>query len=298
MTLQSSYRRSGLSLIESIVVIAILGVLSLLAAASIHRVRDAAVRMECRNNLRQIGLGLQQHHNVMGQLPAGVTSPDTPEMLPYLGWSARLLPYIERSDLWSKVHPAYRANKDFRADPPHPFSTAIRLYGCRSDSRTLETHYLGNMAIGLTMYLGNAGTNLWTADGVLFLDSRISFSQITDGAAQTLLVGERPPSPEGLFGWWYGGKGQNEDGNGDLVLGMRERRVWMLGGYLNCPRGPYSFGPGRPSDPCDTFHFWSRHAGGSHFLMCDGSVHFLHYSADPILAALATRAGNEPAELP
>jgi prepilin-type processing-associated H-X9-DG protein len=65
-----------------------------------------------------------------------------------------------------------------------------------------------------------------------------------------------------------------------------------------CPYGPYSFGPGQGKNPCDTFHFWSHHPGGAQFLMADGSVHFLPYSAAPIMPALATRASGESIDLP
>jgi prepilin-type processing-associated H-X9-DG protein len=62
--------------------------------------------------------------------------------------------------------------------------------------------------------------------------------------------------------------------------------------------GTCKFAPGSFSNPCDMFHFWSPHAGGAHFLFADGSVHFLNYSAAPLLPALASRAGGEPASPP
>jgi hypothetical protein len=65
-----------------------------------------------------------------------------------------------------------------------------------------------------------------------------------------------------------------------------------------CPYGPYSFGPSQNKNPCDTLHFWSHHPGGAQFFLVDGSVHFLPYSAAPIMPALASRAGGESVDLP
>lgn len=78
-----------------------------------------------------------------------------------------------------------------------------------------------------------------------------------------------------------------------MLLGVREKNIG--GPYVpaSCPPGPYHFQPGRLDQPCDLFHFWSLHAGGANFLFADGSVHFLAYSADDILPALATRSGGE-----
>ncbi|HEV2947513.1 MAG TPA: H-X9-DG-CTERM domain-containing protein [Gemmataceae bacterium] len=65
-----------------------------------------------------------------------------------------------------------------------------------------------------------------------------------------------------------------------------------------CPPGPYEFGPGKVDNQCDVFHYWSLHRGGANFLMVDGSVHFIHYSAAPLMPALATRSGREVVSLP
>jgi prepilin-type processing-associated H-X9-DG protein len=112
------------------------------------------------------------------------------------------------------------------------------------------------------------------------------------------VAGERPPSADFWYGWWYAGFGQAGTGSGDMLLGVRERN---RGGYIYtyfCAPGPYSFSPGRFDNQCDLFHFWSPHPGGAHFLFGDGSARFLGYAADPILPALATRAGGEVAALP
>ena len=111
------------------------------------------------------------------------------------------------------------------------------------------------------------------------------------------MIGERPPSADERFGWWYAGTGQDRDGSADMILGVREKRGSDFS-LRSCPPGPYEFGPGRLDNQCDALHFWSLHPGGAHFAFCDESVRFLTYSADPILPALATRAGGETVAVP
>jgi prepilin-type processing-associated H-X9-DG protein len=152
------------------------------------------------------------------------------------------------------------------------------------------------LRVGLTNYLGVLGTNLFRNDGVLFEQSRIRLNDITDGTTNTLMIGERPPSPDQLFGWWYAGWGQDKSGSMDLTLGVRERSVFP--GLSMCPQGPFHFQAGDLKNSCDIFHFWSPHPGGAHFAFCDGSVRFLAYSADSIMPALATRAGGEAVGVP
>jgi prepilin-type processing-associated H-X9-DG protein len=144
--------------------------------------------------------------------------------------------------------------------------------------------------------------NLYRKDGVLFVASRVRLGEITDGASQTLLVGERPAYPRAMWGMWYSGEyGAGGLGcSGATVLGVRER--YELGGP-NWPDGwPYPgfdgethFVAGDSVNPYHAWHFWSGHGGGANFLFADGSVRFLPYAADAILPALATRAGGETA---
>jgi prepilin-type processing-associated H-X9-DG protein len=127
---------------------------------------------------------------------------------------------------------------------------------------------------------------------MLYLDSNIRLTDIFDGSSNTVMVGERPPSQNGWFGRWHGGWGYWRVG--DSILGVRETALNPITG---CGAGPNHFAYDRPSNPCASFHFWSLHPGGGHFLFADGGVKFLPYTADPILPMLATRSGGEAVSL-
>ncbi len=291
-----STRRWAATLAEVLVVIAIIAVLLGLLVSAVQRVRDAANRTRCLNNLRQVGLALHNYHDVHSRFPPGVSYQNGKDPYPFMSWNTRLLPFLEQENLWAETQKAYAQNPDFLYDPPHKgLATVMPVYACPADSRTLSVANPPGVRVAFTAYLGVVGTDQSRSDGVLYLDSQVRFADITDGTSNTLAVGERPPSADGGFGWWYAGWGQNKDGSGDMVLGVRERNVGSIWAG-SCPPGPYEFGPGRVQNQCDAFHFWSLHlGGGAHFLFCDGSVRFLSYDADAVLPALATRAGGEVA---
>ena len=151
--------------------------------------------------------------------------------------------------------------------------------------------------VAFSSYLGLGGSDLRSADGVVYCNSNVRLADIRDGLSSTLLAGERPPSADLFFGWWYAGYGQRGTGSTDMTLGVREVNV-RGPRFSGCAPGPYHFARGQLSNQCDQFHFWSLHAGGANFAFCDGSVRFLGYAADSVLPALATRAGGEVAVIP
>lgn len=288
--------RRGVTIIELLVVIGILGVLFGLLLAAVQRVRASAYRADCINNLRQMGIALHNYHDTHRSLPPGCSYLNGSSPYPFMSWQTRLLPFIEQQSLWQQAQQAFAKDRWFENVPPHfGFRALLRLYFCPADSRPFAGFSV--LSAAPTSYLGNEGIDLYARNGVLYVDSQIGFADVSDGTSNTLAVGERPPSAQGDLGWWYAGEGQAKDGSCDTVLGARERNIGNYG--AGCPPGPYTFGPGRFQNQCDAFHFWSPHAGGgSHFLLVDGSVHFFSYDANPILPALATRAGGETVNLP
>lgn len=228
-----------------------------------------------------------------------MTSGASGDPFPWISWQARILPYVEQQTLWLQAEQAYQQDPSPFDNPPHgALATVLPLLTCGSDPRVrqVQTTHQG-LRVALTSYIGINGTDFTRRDGVLFADSHVPFSDITDGLSRTLMAGERPPSPDFWYGWWYAAVAQQGSGSPDVVLGVRE--VNQNAAYLwFCPGGPYHFGPGQMDNECDVMHFWSLHRGGSNFLFADGSVRFLTDSADSVLPALATRKGGEIADLP
>jgi hypothetical protein len=225
------------------------------------RARESANRIRCASNMRQIGLALHHYHDTFLQFPPGTSYKGVNDPFPFMSWLTRLLPFVEQDALWRQSENAFAIEKDFRRNPPHTgFGTVQPIYQCPSDPRSAATERLGPFEIAFTNYLGNEGVNFQRRDGVLFLNSRSRLTDIIDGTSSTLLAGERPPSADSVLGWWYAGWGQNKDGSAEVVLGVREINSYYPSG--TCPTGPYEYGPGKPQNLCDTFHFWSRHAGG------------------------------------
>lgn len=293
-------RRPAFALIELLVVIATIATLIGLLLPAVQKMRMAAARISCTNNFKQIGLALHQYHDTLGSLPPGITPALQGEAFPLMGWLTRVLPFIEQEPLWSLTRIAYEEEPSKPYKLPHyGIMSPIKSFSCPADDRTQgvhPTHY--GLLVALTDYLGNLGTNYTIDNGVLYWGSHTRLTDITDGTSNTLLVGERPPSPDFWYGWWYAGEGQEKSGSGDTVLGVRELHGPSDPYTSSCPPGPYHFVFGNLNNMCDTFHFWSLHSGGANFLFADGSVDFLSYSADNILPALSTRSGGEAVSRP
>jgi prepilin-type N-terminal cleavage/methylation domain-containing protein/prepilin-type processing-associated H-X9-DG protein len=334
-------RRRGFTLIELLVVIAIIAILIGLLLPAVQKVRSAAERLKCVNNLKQIGLALNTFNDSNGYLPAAIT-----ESVPlpngqwtnidyqWISWLDRILPYVEQRKMYENLQWAYSqqprqlpnqqppfSNYCFD-NPPHTgLSTVMNIYKCPADSREYLAHYAQGLNVAFTAYLGVSGKNAGSLDGVIYWNSKVKIGDIADGTANTLMVGERPPSADLVFGWWYAGAGQwfvntpigeINSGSCDVCLGINEINYANNGPpESNCPSGAsnhYAFGihagtdpqwlstgAGTILNPCDQFHFWSLHNNGSNFLLCDGSVRFIPYDVDQkIISAMGTRAGGEP----
>lgn len=293
-------RRISFTVIELMVVLAIIGLLIALLLSAVQRVREAANRMTCLSRLKELGLALQGYHDIHRVFPSGISGDGEGSRYPFLSWNARILPFLEQRQLWRAVREAYAQDRDFRNVPPHVHrATVVLAFSCPSDGRASRPSTLVRSAqVAFTSYLGVEGTSTITStiakNGMLYMGSHVRMADVADGTSNTLFVGERPPCATERLGWWYAGWGQDRNGSAEMVLGVLERNVY----YSECPPGPYKFGPGRIGNPCDVFHYWSPHGGGGNFLLVDGSARLIPYTASAIMPALATRAGHEAVNEP
>ena len=190
-------------------------------------------------------------------------------------------------------------------------SVSLPIYLCPSDPNAAGgwKEPGSTMSAALSSYMGCIGTHTWQPvptgafpdprggtfingsgqDGMLFVNSKTMFRDVIDGTSNTIFFGERCSPDNKEYGWSMAGWGAEGCGFGvgDVVLGVEER----VNGINTIPS---YFQFGKSNNFQDLFHFWSRHSGGAHFGMVDGSVQFVSYNADKsLLRGLATRAGGE-----
>jgi prepilin-type N-terminal cleavage/methylation domain-containing protein/prepilin-type processing-associated H-X9-DG protein len=287
--------KSGYTLVELLIVIAIISILLGLLIPAVQRIRVAAAKSTCGNNLRQLGLGLHQYHGNYGTLPSGSINVGDTSGLRNASWLRALLPYVEQDALWRNSETASQTVHEGSLPPHLAISqTILKIFLCPLDTignNPPDRNYYSKYAF--TSFQGVGGVNVADALGVLYLNSKIRFSDITDGTSNTLAIMERPPNTTALYGWWYFGAGINRTGELDTWMNAKEMRFDSIVDVSMCPLGPYPYAAGDVNSPCSTFHFWSHHSSGAQALYIDGSVRFLKYAANSVLPALCTRSGGE-----
>ncbi len=285
--------RPGFSLIEVVVTIGLVALLMGLIITGVQKTRAAVLRTQCQSHLKQLALAAHQCHDTSSTLPSGFNDLGGNSSRLYSGWQLSLLPYIDQSPAYLNAESDYRTRRLPSGPPPHSgLSLQIALFVCPSDGRIRSPVFVisEQLTVAFTSYLGNCGRDCMNPDGVLYRDSRVGFSSITDGLSNTLIIGERPPGSDLRFGWWYAGYGQRRTGSADMILGVAESNLTPANG---CSAGPYEFIESNTRDPCGVYHFWSLHNGGANFAMCDGSVRFVTYGGQRILIALSTAAAGD-----
>jgi len=293
-------RRVAFTLVELLVVIAIIAVLMGLILSAVQNVRAAASRLQCQNNLKQVALACHTYESSRGTLPIGHRGIFNMDRRAFTGWLYDILPHMEQENIYREAEQAFRVQASPFVNPPHKhIATVVKSYTCPNDPRvtTSQLSVKTNNVVAFTCYLGVSGKDYKSRDGVMVQNQRTGMLAITDGTSNTLMIGERPPSADFQFGWWYAGVGQQVSGSADQILGVREQNLQPIVSGSTCGPGAYPFRASRLNDPCGMFHFWSQHPGGANFAFADGSVRQIGYSANDLMPALATRAGGEVANL-
>nr|WP_029600926.1 DUF1559 domain-containing protein [Gemmata obscuriglobus] len=279
---------------ELLVVLGIVGLLIGLLLPAVQKIRGGAARTSCQNNLKQIGLALQNYHASHGRLPDGVPQNALRRPPVTVTWMAQILAQMDQAALSEGTERALVTHPlDPLCNPPHVgFSAVVKPYQCPSDGRlTAPVATRDRLSMACTSYMGVSGKQ--ANDGVMGQYPGVRLTDISDGASQTVAVGERPPPDTFQAGGWYA-RLAPPNGYWGTLYGPDEDMP-----IINYPPpgercgGPFVFGPGRTENPCDRYHYWSLHAGGANFLFADGSVHFFRHAARDILPSLATRSGGE-----
>jgi prepilin-type processing-associated H-X9-DG protein len=300
-------------LIELLVVLAIVGTLLGLLLPAVQKVRETANRLNCQNNLKQIGLALHAYHNANSSFPPGywalmAYSDGATDTAPGWGWGAFLLPYLEQDSLYRQLN----FNQPVQKSPA--IQTLVRVYLCPSDL-TPDAAFpvpdgFGNpiALAGPTSYAACVGgdesdTTSPTGLGVFYRNSQTRLTDITDGTSSTILIGERAWS--NAQGIWAGAIP-----GGVIVRGQSNPcqpvipGVWYPAATLVQAHAHLNNALMDPDGSAGMDDFGSRHPGGSNFLFADGSVHFLRsvpsdasdgsYTPDGLIfQALGTRANGD-----
>ena len=269
-------QRSAFSLVELLVVIAIITVLISLLLPAVQSARAAARRTQCKSHLHQIGIALHSYHDSHNTLPPGsiVMGPSFPVQSGW-GWVTFILPQLEQSPLHQQIEFAV-AN----AQPVNRalIATTLPIHRCPSDSapQTIATSLPG----GGTAFVAHG--NYPGSEEMFFPISSVRLKRVSDGLSQTLMVGEST--------YFINSVGQHTSAWCGIVSDGT--------GYQFSASLPYlAVSPSTPVNSSSSFN--SRHMGGAHFLMGDGSVQFLGEATDwNVYRALFTINGNEVVKNP
>ena len=315
MYLKNARRQPAFTLVELLVVIAIIGILVALLLPAVQAAREAARRTGCKNNMRQIGLAIHNHHDSHGTFPISVSpwsepeSPAPADQLTGKGWIIDILPFIEEQALYDQ----FRTLRGFegglfsgggigRPELTEAMATQLAILQCPSDGSvrelSMQQYQWEGRPVALTSYKGVIGDtrmgggssihqgtepdchNRTGCNGIFYRNNYqepLAFRSVVDGLSNTFIVGEDIPAHN-----------------------FHSTAFYSNGDYSSC-HAPLNFKPVPPIPEqwWNVISFRSEHAGGAHFVLGDASVHFVSESIDyATYRALSTKAGAEPVNLP
>jgi prepilin-type N-terminal cleavage/methylation domain-containing protein len=292
-SLQTQSRRA-FTLIELLVVIAIIAVLIGLLLPAVQKVREAAARMSCSNNIKQIALAFQTYHDNEGHFPHGgknicntpvnpaalanCTTPP-PDDLDYgccspfnrteWSWTWWILPYMEQASIFNQT-----SNTVVRA-------SLVKSYYC--PSRRSPTLYGGNAKVD---YVGCAGSN--GNNGIMYRlgTSPVNIASVTDGTSNTIMIGEKQLNILQL--------GRSYDDNEPYVSPGWDNEIFRTGSQTRLPERDIRVNPS-PDPLAAQNNFGSSHTAGFNAGMGDGSVRLIRYTINPLaFERLCIRNDNQP----
>ena len=276
----NKHPKAGFTLVELLVAIAVVGILSAILLPAVQSAREEARRVQCKNNLHQIGIGLQQHHDVRGKFPAGITSPDQ------MFWSGKLLPYLEQQELFESLD----LSREW-TEPPNSTAceTYLSVFRCPSSGASRHINGQGIEQRVPCNYLGcTSGSNARESgpqplagheesNGIFYRNSQTELRDLLDGSSSTLAVGEavfifkiigRDHFDKNQFlDHWYIGTPDGIDNEASEALGSTAAPI---NGYkiidLFVDEKELSFS--------------SHHPGGAQVVFADGHVVFVSETID------------------
>jgi prepilin-type N-terminal cleavage/methylation domain-containing protein/prepilin-type processing-associated H-X9-DG protein len=320
---QARRLRAAFTLVELLVVIAIIGVLVALLLPAVQTAREASRRTACANNIKQIAMGMQMHHDVFGRLPTGGDANSGVRYV--IGWPAHIFPFIEQKALRDQIDgltpnallivmPWRLLAAPHLGDSPM-YTSSISVFRCPSselgkkspdawNTATPDINALNQAALHYRANGGSATSDLlqgnqsrhawWVRSGVIYPKSAVRFADITDGTTNTLLVGEtssafgRPlfsRSWGSIQPWTWGYYNYPAQSNPhDENLG------WLM---IDHKAVTYPIGYTGSFFTNET-PFTSTHPNGVNMALVDGSTRFMTKNTPlAVLQAMATRGDGE-----
>jgi prepilin-type N-terminal cleavage/methylation domain-containing protein/prepilin-type processing-associated H-X9-DG protein len=290
----ASHRRLGFTLIELLVVIAIIGILIALLLPAVQKVREAANRMSCQNNLKQLGLALLNYHETFNTFPPGHL--DVSGTIHH-SWPIFIFPYMEQDNVYRLYH--FEVSWDDALNDSGVNQTEIKNFICPSapagrkgaNKRGVLDYPAANNVPRLSPpnpYIDPLPANDPTFVGVLGHNAYRRIAEVTDGTSSTLLLAE----DAGRNQHWRAGRFLAIAGSEDGAWANPANNISVKGFNPDPPPGGV---PGACAINCiNEQQVYSFHPGGANALFADGSVHMLRDTLNiNVLVGMITRHGGE-----